>query len=190
MSKRLYFGINIFIFSLIAFSILMTTNWFFQVQAVSRFQLKLHVLEMVFSWRFLFNGWPFEILFESIIGPACIFTWYSCRKNKFIYPYMIVIFLTLLLTYHCYVVTGFNVIYPFPEYNPISRVHTDLIPLHFIPFYFYAVPLVTLTYFLYSQSKNKYGLMNFNQVKNHLKYVPYLLIPFVYVFIIILLSKP
>ncbi|MCM8528576.1 MAG: hypothetical protein NE327_18780 [Lentisphaeraceae bacterium] len=183
MTKRLYYGINISIFIALAFSILMTTNWFFQVHAVHQFQLKLQVLEIVYSWRFLFYGWPFEVLFNLLIGPACLFIWYSCRRKKFIYPYMIVIFLLVLLVFHCYEVTGFNVKFPLQDFRLTSKVYIDLIPLHFIPFYFHAMLL------LFHQSKNKYQFIEIKEALKNLKYAPYFLILLVYVVVIVFLEK-
>ena len=168
MHKKYYYAANFIIFFILIATFLLTTNWLYLLHERFQFDLKLDVLKIVWSWRFLINGGDFEVLFNILIGPAFLITFFLCRKKKYMIPYLFIIAFSIILVHECYSLTHFKIALPSYQGNTRS-IYKDLIPLNFFPYYFEFGTLLVLQLYLFYQSKENYHLIIFNK-----EYVSYL----------------
>ena len=146
---------------------------------------ELAMLTLLRSWRFLFGGGTFEILFNILIGPSFLAVYFMCRKSKFIYCYLLVSILSLLVLHECYFVTGFRL--TFPDSSG-GFVYTPYLPLYFAPFYLQFTALTGLYFYLFYQSKDRYHLSE-TPIEIFKQISPYILFTGLYALAFLLVSE-
>ena len=179
MNKKLYYAVNLIIFFILGVTFLLTTNWLHLLHEKYQFDLEFYVLKLVWSWRFLFYGDHLEVLFNLLIGPSFLLTYFLCRRKKYQIPYLLVICLSLILLQECYYLTNFRLALPKYTGGGGCGIRKEFIPLQFLPFYFEFGVLLILQSYLFYQSKDNYHLITI-----HKQYVAYAAVVTFYILLI------